>query len=142
MKIKYIDKNLPKVNYETTGSVGIDVYSREDITISPNKFAFVPLNVVVETPKGYMTALLPRSSLFKKKGLILANSVGVIDVDYSGDNDEIMACLYNMADHDVQIVKSERICQLILVQVGKVELEEVDSMNNENRGGFGSTDTK
>lgn len=140
MRIKKIDKELDDIGYQTEKSAGIDLYSRIDTIIPANSAKLIPLNVVVETEEGCMTALLPRSSLFKKKGLILANSVGVIDRDYCGDNDEIMAMLLNMSIEPVSISKNERICQMIVIQIKTPEIEFVDSMDNEDRGGFGSTD--
>ena len=142
MKLKYkvFDKELERPKYATKGSVGLDLVSRCDISIPIAKMVLVPLNIAVKTPEGYATKLYPRSSLFKKKGVILANSVGIIDQDYSGNNDEIMAALYNMSSKEVKIFKGERICQLVFTRVDQLELEEVNEMEDSNRGGFGSTD--
>lgn len=138
VKIKNLNPSF-ELKYQTEGSVGIDLASREDIVIPAGTVKLVPLGVIVETPEDCMTALLPRSSLFKKKSLVLANSVGVIDRDYNGPQDEIMAQLYNMSDSEVIISKNERICQIILVNVSTPEIVLVDEVSGSSRGGFGST---
>jgi len=139
VRIKKIEKDLPLPKYMTKGSVGFDLYSREDVTINPRELKLVPLNVVVGTPLGYMFLLVPRSSLFKKKGLIQVNSVGIFDQDFCGDEDEGMLQVYNITDKPSEIKRGERIAQGVFCKVDIAEWEEVDHMGGESRGGIGST---
>jgi dUTP pyrophosphatase len=140
VNIKRIDKDLPMPIYETAGSVCFDLSAREDVTVQPNELARIKLNVVVETPEGYMLMLVPRSSLpAKKPGLIYPHGVGVIDQDYCGENDEIMLQVKNVGDKPVEIERGERIAQAGFVRMDKAELEEVEEVGATSRGGFGAT---
>lgn len=140
INVKRIDKSLPLPEYQTSGSVGLDLYSREDMHINPKEAKLVPTNIIVKIPEGHMMILTPRSSLFKKKGLIMINSIGIIDQDYHGDKDENFLNLYNITDDVVNIEKGDRLAQAIFVKISKFELEESDkSLKDVSRGGFGST---
>lgn len=141
MKIKNLNKEF-EIKYQTEGAVGVDLASSQDLVIDPGQCTLVPLGIVVEAPEGTMIMLAPRSSLFMKKGLMLSNSVGIIDADYCGEDDQVMASLVNMTEKPVKILKNERICQIIAVNVAKSSINLVESMENDkNRGGFGSTGT-
>ena len=137
IKIKYtkeIDKVLPI-------SVGdwLDLRCAEETTLKAGEFTYIPLGVAMELPKGYEAIVAPRSSTFKKFGIIMANSIGIIDESYCGDNDEWGFPAY--AVRDTVIPKNERICQFRIVEhQPKIVLHEVPSLNNTDRGGFGSTD--
>jgi dUTP pyrophosphatase len=138
VKIKRIDKSIPLPKYESNGAVAFDVLSREKMAIEPHTVGRVPVNVVIEIPKGYMLLLKDRSSTAKKKGLLC--TVGFIDQDYCGDNDEILLQFYNPGEESVVIDKAERLGQAAFVPIEIVEWEEVDTMEqNVDRGGFGST---
>lgn len=137
VKIKRIDKSLTLPQYETQGAVAFDVYAREQVIIPAKSVGRVPVNIVVEIPKGCMILLKDRSSTAKKKGLL--STIGFIDQDFCGDNDEIMKQFYNPQDAPVVIERGERLGQAAFVRIDIAEWEEVDSMNRPNRGGFGST---
>ncbi len=139
VKIKRIDKSLPLPEYQTPGSVAFDFYSRIDAVIPPRGAMLLPTNFIFETPAGFMLSIVPRSSLFKKKGLKMPNSVGVIDQDYCGEKDECGLYMENATDHDVEIKKGERLCQGIFIKIDKAEWNEVDQITDKNRGGWGST---
>lgn len=140
VKIKRIDKTLPLPEYETKGAVGFDFYSRTDVNIMPKELAYIPLNVVIETPPGYMLALVPRSSTFKKTGLLMANSYGVVDQDFCGENDELLFQVVNLGDQITTVKKGTRIAQGVFKPVGIVtEWVDVEYMENPDRGGIGST---
>ena len=141
VKIKRVDKSLPLPTYQTAGSVGFDIYSREDVEINSHEIALIPGNIIVETPPGYMLLVALRSSTPRKKGLIKPHGIGVIDNDYCGEGDEIKVQVYNNTDHAVKVEKGERIAQGIFVKIDKCDWEEVDMMGK-TRGGFGSTGTK
>ena len=114
------------------------------IYIEPGEM-FVPCNIVIKYPSGYGACVVPRSSLFKKEGLILSNGVGVIDKDYSssGDEntppDEIKMLLYNVSDKAARIEHGERIGQVALLRVEIPTIIEVDELAGPARGGYGST---
>ncbi|MBI2143753.1 dUTP diphosphatase [Candidatus Woesearchaeota archaeon] len=137
-RIKRIDKSLPLPTYQTSGSVGFDIYSREDIEIKPHEIALIPGNIIVETPPGYMLLVALRSSTPRKKGLIKPHGIGVIDNDYCGEGDEVKVQVLNNTGNVVKVEKGERIAQGIFVKVDRFEWEEMDSMGK-TRGGFGST---
>ncbi len=98
----------------------------------------IPLGVAMELPHGYEALVAPRSSTFKKYGLLLANSIGIIDETYKGDNDEWNFLAYAM--QDTVIYKNERICQFRIIQHQPlIHLQEVETLGNPDRGGIGST---
>jgi dUTP pyrophosphatase len=139
---KKLDNELPTPQFMTEGSVGLDTFVRKDMTIPPNNWALIPLGLVAKAPEGTFIALLPRSSTFRKTGLLLANSMGVIDQDYCGDSDEIMAFVYNALDTAIDIKRGDRLFQLLFINIEVPELIEVTegSLTDKSRGGFGSTD--
>ena len=140
VKIKRVDKSLPLPKYETAGSVGFDLLCRASAEIAPHEIVLIPGNVIVETPPGYMLMLCMRSSTPRKFGLMMAQSVGIIDNDYCGEEDEIKIQVYNFTDETVTVERGSRIAQAIFVQVATVEWHEVEEMTEFSRGGFGSTD--
>lgn len=139
VKIKRIDKSLPLPIYETSGSVGFDFLSRTDVRIEPKEIALIPANLIIETPEGYMLMIASRSSTPKRKGLSLPHGVGVLDIDYSGEKDEVLIQVYNFTEKPVEVIKGEKIAQGVFVRVDKAEWEEVENMGQKSRGGFGST---
>lgn len=140
VKIKRIDKTLPLPKYETEGSVGFDLICREDAIIDPHKIHLIPANVVVETPKGYFLMIALRSSTPRKHGLIIPQSIGIVDNDFCGNNDELLLQVYNFTDKMVWISRGDRIAQGVFVKVNTAVWNEVDEMTEPSRGGFGSTD--
>lgn len=139
--IKRFDKSIPLPEYKTSGAAGMDLYSREDMTIAPHSVGYVPMNIALQIPEGAWVLLAARSSLHKK-GLMLANGIGIGDYDYRGDGDEYKAALLNFTDKEVKVEKGERLTQMIVMQRERVELEEKDEFAAANRGGFGSTGNK
>lgn len=137
--IKRIDKTLPLPEYHTAGSVAFDLYSRIDAVVEKKTTMLLPTNFIFATPPGYMLSIVPRSSLFRKKGLKMPNSVGVIDQDYCGETDECSLYVENTTDQDVEVKRGERLCQGIFIKIDKAEWQEVDKMSDKSRGGFGST---
>jgi len=140
LKIKRIDSSFPIPQYQTPGSVAFDLYARVTTTVKPFSPTIIPTNIVVDVPEGYFLMLASRSSTPIKKHLMVSNGIGVIDQDFNGDTDEIGVQVLNFSHENVVIEKGERIAQALLVKIAKVEeFEEVDSMSNVSRGGFGST---
>ncbi len=138
IKIKRIDKSLPIPEYKTEGAVAFDLSSRIDIEIGPGEIGYIPLNVVVKVPKGNFLLLAPRSSTHKM-GLVAANSIGIIDNDYCGEEDEIKFAALNYTDKAVKIEKGTRVAQMLVLNIDKAEIEEVEKMEDKSRGGFGTT---
>lgn len=121
-------------------SVGdwIDLKSAETIEIREGDSARISLGVSMELPKGYEAILAPRSSLFSNHGLLMVNSIGIIDSSYCGDRDIWKAEFY--ATRYTKIYEGERIVQFrILRNQPEVQLENVLTLENVSRGGFGST---
>ena len=140
VKIKRIDKNLPLPVYETEKSVGFDLITRKDTLIKRKEIGLIPCNVIIEVPKGFIFIISSRSSTPRKKGLSMPHGIGVIDQDYCGPEDEVMAQFYNFSSEDILIKKGEKVAQGIFLPVGIIEWREEDEIKEGNRGGFGSTD--
>lgn len=142
VNIKRIDKSLQLPEYKTKGAVGFDLSARINVTVKPFEVTLIPLNVVVKVPKGYGLFLYSRSSTPSKKGLIVANSVGVIDQDYNGEEDELKLAVLNFTKKNVTVKKGERIAQGVIAKVATPEITEVKNMSKKSRGGFGTTGHK
>ncbi|HLD07514.1 MAG TPA: dUTP diphosphatase [Candidatus Peribacterales bacterium] len=138
--ITRIDKSLPLPRYESNGATGFDLITRETTIVEPGKIALVPSNVIVKVPEGYTLLIIPRSSLPRKKALVCPHSLGVIDQDYCGPEDEIKVQVQNISTEPVTIEKGERIAQGLFVRVDAAEWMETEA-NGKSRGGFGSTGT-
>lgn len=138
IRIKRIDKSLPLPEYKTAGAAGFDLTARVSMTIPAHSLGYVPLNVVIEPPEGHFLLLAARSSL-QKRGLTMANGVGIGDADFAGNDDEYQAALYNFTDTPVVIEKGDRIVQGIFIPLTHADFDEVDDMDQKTRGGFGST---
>ncbi|PKL36768.1 dUTP diphosphatase [Candidatus Peregrinibacteria bacterium HGW-Peregrinibacteria-1] len=137
--IKRLDKSLPLPVYETEGSVGFDIYAREDVVVAPGEIVLIPSNLIVAVPQGYMLAIASRSSTPFKKGLTPPHGFGVVDLDYCGPEDEVKVMVYNFTNEDKTVARGEKIAQGVFVRVDRFEWNEVDEVSSKNRGGFGST---
>lgn len=119
----------------------IDLRAAADVRIKAGEYAMIPLGVAMELPKGYEALVAPRSSTFRKHGILLANSIGIIDESYKGDDDE-----WNFLAHavrDTVIERGDRICQFrIIKHQPKIKFVERRHLWNKNRGGIGSTGTR
>ena len=118
----------------------IDLRCAATTTLKAGSFLVIPLGVSMKLPNGYNAIVAPRSSTFKKYGLIMANSIGVIDESYCGDNDMWGFPVY--ATRDIEIPVNERICQFTIIKKSKVNFNTVDKLTDKDRGGFGSTGRK
>ena len=129
---------------KTEENAGRDLYACFDedyIVIHPLETKLIPTGIATEIPQGYFGGVFPRSGLATKQGLRLANCVGVIDADYRG---EWFIPIYNDTDVNQIIKPNERIAQMIIIPFYSVDLEEVEELNDTERGdgGFGSTGDK
>lgn len=136
LKIKYL-RDIKPITFNNNGD-WIDLRSGVDIELNAGEYYEIPLGVAFVLPKGYEALVVPRSSTFKKWGLLQINSVGVIDESYSGDNDEWHMPVIAM--RKTHIHKNDRICQFrIINHQPEFQLKDCDYFGNEDRGGFGST---
>jgi len=136
IRIKYL-RNIKKIERFNVGDY-IDLRAAEDTTMKAGEFKLIPLGVAMELPEGYEALVAPRSSTFKRLGIMMANSIGIIDESYKGDNDEWHFPAY--ATRDTVINKNERICQFRIIQHQPlIHLMEVETLGNKDRKGFGST---
>lgn len=136
--IRRTDKGLPLPEYKTEGAAAMDCLVREDVEALPKTVTMVSLNVALKPPRGHFVLLAARSSLHKR-GLMMANGIGIGDEDFAGDNDEYRAALYNFSDEPIAIKRGERLVQMMVLSVDRVSWNEVESLQAPDRGGFGTT---
>ena len=140
IRIKYLNDSIPHLEKTEIGD-WIDLRSAEDVELKKGENKLIHLGVAMELPKGYEAHIVPRSSTFKKWGIIQTNHMGVIDESYKGDSDWWL--FPALATRDTKIEKGDRICQFrIEKKMPKIKFEIVEILGNENRNGFGSTGTK
>ncbi len=130
---------MPLPTYATAESAGFDLSASADVIIAPRQIALVPTGLVIEVPTGYFLGIFARSSTPLKRGLVVANGVGVIDPDYAGPDDEVRIQVLNITTADVTIKRGDRLAQGIVLPAPRVSWQEVSDMRQETRGGFGST---
>jgi dUTP pyrophosphatase len=141
LKVKRLPhcKNLPA--YATSGSAGMDLTAAIDqpMTVEPNKRAQIPTGIQVEIPEGYEGQVRPRSGLAHKAGISLTNCVGTIDSDYRG---EVCVLIINHGEQAYTFQPGEKIAQLLITPVPRVDIVEVEELavsEERGAGGFGST---
>ncbi|MBP3198761.1 MAG: dUTP diphosphatase [Butyrivibrio sp.] len=138
IKIKYFNDKIEKLKYIDGKSDWIDLRSAEDIDLKQGEFHLVPLGIAMEIPEGYEAHVVPRSSTFKNFGVIQANSMGIIDHSYCGDNDQWFMPVIAM--RDTHICFNDRICQFrIMENQPQIDFCECEHLESADRGGFGST---
>jgi dUTP pyrophosphatase len=109
------------------------------VNVPPRAIALVRTGLVIEVPTGHFLAIFARSSTPLKRGLVVANGVGVIDPDYSGPADEVMIQVLNVTNGDVTVKRGDRLAQGIVLPAPRVSWEEVEEIREVTRGGFGVT---
>jgi dUTP pyrophosphatase len=139
LKITRLDSTIPLPAYGTDEAAGFDLAAAHDITVPPRQIALVRTGLVIEVPTGHFLAIFARSSTPLKRGLLVANGVGVVDPDYSGPNDEIMIQVLNITDAPVDVRRGDRLAQGIVLPAPRVTWNEVASIREVTRGGFGAT---
>ena len=143
-QVKIINtSNNPLPKYATIGSSGMDLraFIQEPIEMEPMQRVMVPTGLFIELPENTEAQVRPRSGLAIKQGITCLNSPGTVDSDYRG---EIKVVLINLSGEVQAIQPGDRIAQMVIQQVEKIEWMLVDEINNTNRGagGFGSTGNK
>jgi len=141
IKIRRLDSTLPLPGYGTDEAAGFDLAAASDLTVAPRQIALVRTGLVIEVPTGHFLAIFARSSTPLKRGLLVANGVGVVDPDYSGPSDEIMIQVLNITDTAVEVKRGDRLAQGIILPAPRVTWQEVDAIRGVARGGFGATGT-
>lgn len=137
VQIKYHDTEIEKIEKIIKGD-WIDLRAAETVELKAGEFKIISLGVSMKLPKGYEAHIVPRSSTFKKWGLLQTNHMGVIDNSYSGDND--VWSMPVLATRNTVICKNDRICQFRIVKNMKpIKFKEVQHLDGVDRGGFGST---
>lgn len=135
--IRYHNKSIEKIRQAMNGD-WVDLRAAETVTMKAGEFRIISLGISAKLPEGYEAHIAPRSSTFKNFGVLQVNSVGVIDNSYSGDNDVWGFAAYAM--RDTTIHEGDRICQFrIMRRMEPVEFVEVEHLDGEDRGGFGSS---
>ena len=123
----------------TTRAAGFDLAAAADIEIPARSIRLVGTGLVIAVPEGHFLGIFARSSTPLKRGLMVANGVGVIDADYCGPDDEIKIQVLNITDAPVKVTRGDRLAQGIVLPCPVIEWEEVSEMTVPTRGGFGST---
>lgn len=138
LKVKY-HADIDEICYIGGGkSNWIDLRAAESVEMKKGDYKLIPLGISIELPKGYEAIIAPRSSTFKKYGILLAAGIGVIDESYCGDNDIWYFPAY--ATRDTYIPKNDRICQFRIFQhQPDLEFDTVLTLGNPDRNGIGST---
>jgi dUTP pyrophosphatase len=135
-------EGLPLPAYQSRHAAGLDLVAAlpqaEPLKLAPGQRALVPTGIVIELPPGYEAQVRPRSGLALKHGVTLLNSPGTIDADYRG---EVMVLLVNLGQENFNVARGDRVAQLIVAPVTRVNIELVEETSGSERGqgGFGST---
>lgn len=138
IRIKYFSDAIERLCYIDGKSDWIDLRASEEVTLKKGEYMLIPLGVAMELPQGYEAHIVPRSSTFKNFGLIQTNSCGVVDCTYCGDEDMWRMPVYAVRDTVIHV--NDRICQFrIMENQPQIHFEQVVQLNNQNRGGFGTT---
>ena len=135
-----LDPDLPLPAYARAGDAGVDLLAREDVTLAPGGGrAVIPTGIAIALPEGYAGFVQPRSGLAAKHGVTCLNTPGLIDSGYRG---ELKVCLINHdPDEPFEVVRGERIAQLVVQAVANVNFVEVEALDETERGaqGYGSS---
>ena len=138
--VKKLDSKVKTPEYKTSGSSGMDLmaFVENSIKIAPNTLELIPTGLTIAIPEDLEIQIRPRSGLAAKSSISVLNTPGTIDSDYRG---EIKIILFNHGNKDFIVNNNDRIAQMVLTPVIKMELEEVDQLPETIRGsgGFGST---
>ena len=139
LRIRRLRPDVQLPGYATEDSAAFDLAASEDVTIAAGEVTLVPTGLVIEVPGRMFLAVFARSSTPLKRGLMVANGVGVVDADYCGPADEVRVPVINVTSKAVTIKAGDRIAQGIVLPAPRVVWDEVDALRAESRGGFGST---
>lgn len=140
VRIRRLHPSVPLPAYQTRGAAGFDLAASADVTVPPGAVALVPTGLVIEAPPGYFLGVFARSSTPLKRGLMVANGVGVVDGDYCGPHDEVKIAVVNFTAASVDVRFGDRIAQGLFMPVARAEWREATvDLREGSRGGFGAT---
>jgi dUTP pyrophosphatase len=139
LKIRRLDPTVPLPGYGTDEAAGFDLAAAHDVRVAPGQIALVRTGLVIEVPTGHFLGIFARSSTPLKRGLMIANGVGVIDPDYSGPEDEVMVQVLNFTASEVALKRGDRLAQAVVLPAPRVTWQEVTEIRTVTRGGFGAT---
>ena len=138
IKVKYLSDEIKKLCYIAGKSDWIDLRAAENVDLKAGDFKLIPLGVAIQLPTGYEAHIVPRSSTFKNFGVIQANHMGIVDKSYCGNNDQWYFAAVAIRDTTIHV--NDRICQFRIVEhQPHLTFETVDTLDNDDRGGIGST---
>lgn len=141
IKIKYLNDDITRLEYIDGKSDWIDLRAAEEVELKAGEFKLIHLGVAMQLPEGYEAHIVPRSSTFKNFGIIQTNHCGIVDNSYCGPNDWWRMPVFALRDTKIEV--NDRICQFrIQKNQPTLVFNEVEEMEANNRGGFGSTGTK
>ena len=141
IKIKYLNDEITRLEYIDGKSDWIDLRAAEEVELKAGEFKLIHLGVAMQLPEGYEAHIVPRSSTFKKWGIIQTNHCGIVDNSYCGPNDWWRMPVFALRDTKIEV--NDRICQFrIQKNQPTLVFNEVEEMEANNRGGSGSTGTK
>lgn len=139
VRIKRLSASVQLPRYESEGAAAFDLAAATDVTVEAGHVALVPTGLVIEVPPGMFLGIFARSSTPLKRGLMVANGVGIVDQDYCGPNDEVKIAVVNFTSTPVRVAAGDRLAQGMLLPVTRVTWEETEVLRDQSRGGFGST---
>lgn len=140
VSIRRLHPSISLPEYRTPGAAGFDLAASDDVDVPPNGIALVPTGLVIRVPDGHFLGIFARSSTPLKRGLMVANGVGVIDQDYCGATDEVKIQVLNFTSQTVRVSRGDRIAQGLLIPVARADWRESDGdLREGSRGGFGAT---
>ena len=140
IKIKYLNDEITRLEYIDGKSDWIDLRAAEEVELKAGEFKLIHLGVAMQLPEGYEAHIVPRSSTFKKWGIIQTNHCGIVDNTYCGPNDWWRMPVFALRDTKIEV--NDRICQFrIQKNQPTLVFNKVEEMEADNRGGFGSTGT-
>jgi len=139
VRIKRLSPSVQLPRYESDGAAAFDLAAAADMIVEAGKVALIPTGLIIEVPPGMFLGIFARSSTPLKRGLMVANGVGIVDEDYCGPGDEVKIAVVNFTSAPVRVSAGDRIAQGMLLPVNRVTWEEVDMVRSGSRGGFGST---
>jgi dUTP diphosphatase len=140
VRIRRLSPDVALPQYQTPGSAGFDLAASADVTIAPGAIALVPTGLVIQAPPGHCLGIFARSSTPLKRGLVVANGVGVVDEDYCGPSDEVRIQVLNFTQAPVTVARGDRLAQGLFLPVTRAAWqEETGDLRDGSRGGFGAT---
>jgi dUTP pyrophosphatase len=139
VRIRRLRPSAQMPRYESGAAAGFDLAAADDVVVAPGEVTLVPTGLVVEVPPHMFLGIFARSSTPLKRGLMVANGVGVVDPDYCGPDDEVKIAVLNVTAAPVQVRAGDRIAQGIFLPAPRVVWDEAADFGRSSRGGFGST---